>query len=116
MVFNDTEEQIYCAHCGGESTHQRVLLWFRGGEDQERQEVDIIRLGSGHKAIKDVTSHHNPSARRDGIMIGIQCESCEEWTALTVVQHKGATLKDVKKFPNELLNRTPRFDESDLYV
>lgn len=85
---------VVCAHCGCESTHQRrVDVWFRDEDDSADVRHVVMERGA---TTMDADGQGNPSARRDGLTITLECELCGKKTALDVWQHKGSTRVELR--------------------
>jgi hypothetical protein len=52
-------------------------------------------VGAG-KASIDTNLAGNPSIRRHGLSVHLQCENCSKVSVLTIAQHKGETFVDSK--------------------
>ncbi|MFY9718796.1 MAG: hypothetical protein WAK16_04050 [Candidatus Cybelea sp.] len=87
--FGDNELTVLCPACGGNWTHQRRVETFFRREDAATG--THVSADGSHTTI-DPCLHGNPSRRRDGVRIWIECENCEHQFDLTIVQHKGQTL------------------------
>lgn len=94
------EGSLACPHCDGTYTHHTKVQVFTCSEDMHEQEVLIDGTGtvSVFPSNNDGTRREgNPSRRRQGIRIGLYCESCNGLFDLTIAQHKGNTLIDTER-------------------
>jgi hypothetical protein len=79
---------VLCPSCGGSWTHQRrVEAFFRQEDAATGTHTRVDRS----QTTTDSCLHGNPSRRRDGVRIWIECENCDARFDLTIVQHKGQT-------------------------
>ena len=88
------EGEINCQHCNGDSMHHVKIDIFDCDEDKTCDMNFSLKLKTfGGKFTKPVDNNVvNPSSRRGGIVIQLQCESCHEISYLKIVQHKGITI------------------------
>jgi hypothetical protein len=82
-------QEIKCACCGGDNTHQIAVEVFFRVEDAETG-VHAVSMFDGTKC--DSVQINNPSPRRSGLRVILRCESCSGLSNLVVYQHKGFTL------------------------
>ena len=94
---------LKCAHCGNTNLHHDEVIVFERREDaqqgmrvmvagvdrQDRQSDNVTGLCPS--VIIDSTMFGNPSARRQGVHVGLWCEQCGQRSSLSIVQHKGTT-------------------------
>lgn len=79
---------VVCPNCHGNCTHQRrVETFFRQEDAATGTHADI----DATQITIDDRLYGNPSRRRNGVRIWIECENCDARFPLTVVQHKGQT-------------------------
>ena len=81
-----------CPKCGETYTHQgAVHIYNRNAEDAL---VGRYTFCDGNKtiAVQDGLMADNPSRRRNGLSVEMECEVCGPVGRLTVFQHKGQTL------------------------
>jgi hypothetical protein len=91
--FRPDDDQLSCEHCGGQYLHQfKVEVFFRNEDAEEGIHVQI----DASQLLADAKMAGCPSLRRDGVRILLYCEECIQVTALTISQHKGITLVDIK--------------------
>ena len=88
---------LHCPACGFFYLHHiKVDVFSRMQEDSPtglHVAVDGTSVAIDHGAdCKD----GNPSMRRDGLAVYFTCEGCEAVSVLTLVQHKGNTILDIK--------------------
>ena len=89
-----TEHALQCAHCGFECTHfESIEVFNRFKEDSP--EGFHIRI-KGLDSQTDRSMIGNPSSRRDGVCVFLSCEGCDGFSLVTLVQHKGSTMFDIK--------------------
>ena len=113
------EEVIECPYCGEQYTHQKAVWVFNRGEDDDVTMVTRVlnpTYGSEFMSSSNIVKTKmmpskicpNPSSRRQGILIELECEMCcleedpeNEDDAIstehndfycTIAQHKGETL------------------------
>lgn len=87
--FIEAHQTLQCPNCGGHYLHQVCAEVFDRREDAT---VGHHVTVSSHGVLTDHSQVNNPSARRDGIRIGFDCETCVAKPVLTIVQHKGNTI------------------------
>lgn len=84
---------IACPRCGGQYLHHVGVTVFDRAEDAE---ASVTHIPVRHERVAKVSAAaHNPSARRGGIVITMNCETCSDADGLlelTIAQHKGSTL------------------------
>ena len=94
-ILDDTvcgDATTKCAHCGHEWMHIYGVTYFRrmGGEDGESY---VACSSNPH------LDTHNPSLRRDGIVVSLICEGCDKITLFNIAQHKGQNLLFTQALP-----------------
>jgi hypothetical protein len=84
-----------CPKCGENYLHHgSVSIYYRTMEDAVTGVLSVCEGGGNgdisvsHKAPMD----NNPSRRRDGLAIDMECETCGPVGRMTIAQHKGQTL------------------------
>lgn len=88
---------VKCANCGESQLHHyEVQTYFREDEDCNGTFTSVDRQSVVTTNYDDM--RNNPSSRRDGVRILLDCETCEGLTELTIVQHKGQTFLSTNKF------------------
>ncbi|CAB4131825.1 hypothetical protein UFOVP125_35 [uncultured Caudovirales phage] len=81
-----------CPKCGETYTHQgAVHIYDRNAEDAPLGRY-VVCSASTATVIHNTPMVDNPSRRRDGLSIEMDCEQCGPVGRLTVFQHKGQTL------------------------
>ena len=80
--------ELLCPSCGHQFTHQGTVEVWNRTEDEDREGVTVGPDG----ATGIVAAGHNPSARRQGIRVWFECETCPVKFAVTIAQHKGQTI------------------------
>lgn len=79
---------LLCPNCGGDYLHQRsASVFFRETDDSDTGK--FVRCTS--EKVHEISHIHNPSPRRDGVLIQFECEDCPADPELAIIQHKGAT-------------------------
>jgi len=82
------DDRLTCPACGGQSLHQGLVAVFYRDQEDAPATVTIVHAN-------DVTqvpnAKNSPSARRDGVLIDMECENCEAISKFAVWQHKGST-------------------------
>ena len=90
-------EEVKCAWCNCEWTHQKeVNIYDRKYEDSDVG-VHLRYRGIGQEWSMDSNCKGNPSPRRDGLTIRLDCEQCDKPSLLKIYQHKGHTLVEVER-------------------
>lgn len=94
-IFGETGEDnewcFVCPICGSEYSHHErepVEVWQRA-EDEMKPGFAILPNGDG---LRIISGNDNPSRRRAGLRINVQCEDCGSKYFLGIAQHKGQTL------------------------
>jgi hypothetical protein len=91
---------LKCAHCGGTNLHHDEVVVFERREDAlEGTRVMVAGVdrqedsGAGlfPRVTVDASTLGNPSARRQGVHVGLWCEQCGQRSSLSIAQHKGET-------------------------
>lgn len=78
--------------CEYDYSHQgRVDVFVRGEDEQKGNHVSII----GDLVNIDRSMEGNPSGRRQGVSISVECEGCGQEHLLCVYQHKGQTIVEL---------------------
>lgn len=93
---------VQCAWCEFDYTHQDAVAVFDRSEDQPER-ITYVPHGPGESCWSDqmdVVSHGNPSARRQGVRIGLTCEECSRRSFVEITQHKGCTSVQVVRRPD----------------
>lgn len=79
---------LVCPNCGSDYMHQRsVSVYFRASEDSELGK--FIKCSSD--SVHEISGANNPSRRRDGLLVQLDCEQCNADPELAILQHKGQT-------------------------
>jgi len=85
-------DHMNCLHCGGEFLHQEKVEVFKRKEYEKYGiYASIEDTNVNVDTNSDLVSTDNPSQYRDGVLIELQCESCQEKSKLAIFQHKGCT-------------------------
>ena len=96
---------LECPHCGGTNLHHDEVIVFERREDADagiRVLVSGVDRQDDTDAVRpcvsvDTSMFGNPSARRQGVHVGLWCEQCGERSALMIAQHKGETYLECVK-------------------
>lgn len=81
---------LICPRCGSEWTHHRgVTVWDRDNEDSVTGRC--VSIGQP-MAVVTGGMVGNPSPRRGGLAVHVECEQCAHVSMLCISQHKGQTL------------------------
>jgi hypothetical protein len=91
-----SDSVIKCPRCDQSYLHHEDIVVFDRGEDVPTLTQTKILGGKVEVDTVPSKTSGNPSGRRDGLVIGFTCESCEASGAtgtieLTIAQHKGET-------------------------
>lgn len=84
------DDALKCYHCGGDNLHQRDVSVFFRREDADVGLVVDVSPDEVHVAHQGDQAA-NPSDRRDGITIRMDCEFCDKYSFYHIIQHKGFT-------------------------
>ena len=80
---------LTCPHCEWDYTHQGdVQVWHRAEDEAHGTWANITRHGA---TSCPVLPDGNPSPRRNGLRVKMDCENCGSAFSLIVAQHKGQT-------------------------
>jgi len=82
---------IKCSRCGGVCTHQQHVTLYSRSEDQTCEPLTIDNRDNRILKRSETIIMENPSLRRQGIIVTLQCEECNSNTYLNISQHKGST-------------------------
>lgn len=84
------DNTLICPNCHEIASylHHTKIETFDRTEDADLGIHYIIENGN---LKTDSSMYHNPSPRRDGILIHFHCEMCHKKSTLAIVQHKGET-------------------------
>lgn len=99
-VANTGEAPLLCPECGGRNLHHGVVEVFnREGEDSDKGLHVTVSGRDWEDAHKDYDQDLslNPSSRRDGVLIHLECEGGCGPFVLQIAQHKGETLMQIGK-------------------
>lgn len=88
----DYADTLSCPVCNENYLHQGAVTVYSRGQDSETVVATRIAefRGIHSSTVLDVKSR-NPSLRRDGLRIEMECEHCGEIGDMLVYQHKGCT-------------------------
>lgn len=84
----DGELTLHCPNCDFHYLHHQNVEVFNRTEDANTG-THIVTSFSGASVDQDVSA--NPSSRRDGITVNLNCEGCDADIKLNIIQHKGVT-------------------------
>ena len=80
---------LTCANCGCEYLHHTRVSIYERQEDA----FDGLHIEVGdNQVVMNTSQEGNPSPRRSGIKIRLDCEGCNKITWLSLIQHKGQTI------------------------
>lgn len=85
---------VRCPCCGGENLHQeRIEIFTRPLGEDSPSLVHVLKDRRAHRVDPPelVPEGRNPSRRRQGLKITMDCETCPAYPELAIVQHKGFT-------------------------
>ena len=87
--------ELICPLCEGDNLHQgRVVVFERvdesAGEFSQEPDPAIVTVSGVGTAIS-ADNRGNPSERRDGLRIEMECEGCGKVPDFLILQHKGTT-------------------------
>ncbi|NLX17393.1 MAG: hypothetical protein GXY45_10565 [Ramlibacter sp.] len=81
-------DELVCPNCGGENLHHgTVTVYERDREDSATGRI----VSTEDYVVANTSMKGNPSARRNGLLIGFKCEHCDADPVLAITQHKGCT-------------------------
>lgn len=86
-VDNGYGSLLLCPRCGGPNLHHGPVDVYECREDRPGLHASI----GGGKVAVDENMSGNPSSRRHGLTIGVECEHCGAESLLGLEQHKGET-------------------------
>lgn len=88
---------LHCPNCGGDFLHHHRITAFCRSEDKEL--VDVVSIGDQldnggctEFRFQKRCAPENPSPRRGGFTIQLECEFCPAEPVLAIYQHKGQTV------------------------
>jgi len=81
-----------CPTCENTYLHQGAVHIFTRDADSSETGTLVTSEGFGTTTNSKAPMVNNPSRRRDGLSIDMDCETCGPVGRLTVYQHKGQTL------------------------
>lgn len=86
---------LLCPGCGHNYTHQGAVEVFSCKEDCQATQIVVndLKVAIDIKPARD----RNPSPRRHGVIIHLNCEECEAGGELLIYQHKGNTYIKVRE-------------------
>jgi hypothetical protein len=94
------EGMLQCPRCTDHYLHQSDVMVFNRKEDANKVHLTSVTKNEPMVIVADVDNDTslNPSARRQGLTIDFQCESCDgdgdSKVTLAIYQHKGSTYLD----------------------
>jgi hypothetical protein len=104
--FDGTEsEALSCKHCGYEYTHFSSVQIFDRGEDEKKGMNLTFEMRHGSEIMINQSMLNNPSPRRQGMSINVECEICGKITSTVFIQHKGQTFSKITKECNSNVTR-----------
>jgi hypothetical protein len=114
--FDENSLAILCQHCGSDYTHQKAMFYFDRGDDCKEVDIHYVIEGKTGSARKLNANSGNPSYRRDGIVILIQCEMCSKFSGINISQHKGKTFLMVEKAHENLVYESIKIPSDNLLL
>lgn len=81
-----------CPKCEGTYMHQGAIHLFTRDREDSATGTLVTSDGFNTSTASKADMTNNPSRRRDGLSIDMDCEICGPVGRLTVYQHKGETL------------------------
>lgn len=85
--------ELVCPGCGSNYLHHGKVEIFDRSEDQS----DGLHVVVGDQDVRiDKVMTGNPSTRRHGLKIHMDCEQCKCEPVLIIYQHKGQTYVDLR--------------------
>lgn len=96
----DEDGRVRCKHCGDNYTHQGLVEVFWRDREDSPTGMRVLSTPTKTEILTD-TERNNPSSRRQGIRIQLECEPCAQITWLYVFQHKGQTFIESEMASNE---------------
>jgi hypothetical protein len=88
VPFLYIDDRLHCPICRAQDMHQRgVAVFYREQEDAPTTMIAV----DGLAITLALDSPENPSLRRDGLTIDMECEHCLGISAFAIWQHKGGT-------------------------
>jgi hypothetical protein len=81
-----------CPKCSGTYMHQGAVHIFTRDAESSETGTLVTSEGFGTTINSKAPMANNPSRRRDGLSIDMDCEICGPVGRLAVYQHKGETL------------------------
>ena len=91
-----SDGNILCPRCGSGYTHQHEVAVFNRSEDAEEWVCTTV---AWRLINQELNTEGNPSRRRQGLRISIECEECGEYSGLNIYQHKGQTFIEWEDAP-----------------
>jgi hypothetical protein len=102
LEFDDYHEgagaELVCPVCQGSYLHHGAVEVFDRNEDATK---GLHVLIENETVTADGNLDGNPSSRRHGLRIAIECE-CGEHFSLKIAQHKGQTYMDLIPVPGPI--------------
>jgi hypothetical protein len=98
-LSDDAGQLMHCPKCGSGYTHQTRVDVFQRDIEDAKTGLRISIEGTTTNISRDMA--HNPSYRRDGIIIYFWCEGCGEdhpGFSIIIVQHKGRTFFEAQYY------------------
>jgi predicted RNA-binding Zn-ribbon protein involved in translation (DUF1610 family) len=87
---HENTHALLCPECGESVLHQGdTHVFWRESEDSME---GLHTIAQGHRTVVNSDLKDNPSIRRDGVYIEMECEQCGPVRyKLAILQHKGQT-------------------------
>ena len=93
-------KDLTCNECDSQENHQKSVVVFSRTEDATVEKITEICCITGEQ-LPSPDDLVNPSSRRDGVSILIECEHCGHIGSINIVQHKGHTLTTLSGYRYE---------------
>jgi len=85
---------MMCRNCRSEYVSVIRVDSFRRHAEDSGQGLHTMASFKGAPLVVDTNTSANPSARRDGVIVFLDCENCGCTSKITFANHKGLTLVD----------------------
>ena len=87
-----TYDILTCPACGGNNLHHHAVgIYNRNKEDSPTGTFVGVTYHNVVRSTYVDGNDGNPSLRRNGIRVWLNCENCADITTLDIAQHKGET-------------------------
>jgi ribosomal protein S27AE len=86
---NHFPDEIQCPKCRHGFMHHHTVNLYNRAEEDDPTGVHVRARAKGLEINRSMVG--NPSYRRDGLTIALECEQCGNTSVLNIYQHKGVT-------------------------